>query len=214
MLEPEVSKFDGDSTVTVSPLDSLDDVPASHREQITDEVVTWFQKPFYYIQQIAQRAPTPTMKQWAQRIIAEGEWKLQLINDRKEQKHAAFWFGYEGGGGFHVTPPAQDQDTSHLPSCMDQFYQCGNFCWGGIPYPGSFYDPSGIRSVADRLNGIEPHGDKFEPEQTFTYGCYDDCTELIFTSDGRGGTFDWETHEVKLPYTIEEQIDLIFQERL
>jgi hypothetical protein len=205
----------GGTTFVLAEGDSLDLVPASHREIITNEIRDAFENPRQYFQEIAKRTDIDAFKQFLTKVTSAGEWRLILADTfmmRRETVGAYYWSG-PGLYGVMIEPGATEFEPTDCDPRFAPLYSLVRLVqWGEVACGGFLRSPGEQMSLDEY--GEFPKSELFAAGKSTVFGSTECGDILVHDQHGLAGMMSHESGRVWRLGTIEDALEWVFAELL
>lgn len=205
----------GGTTFVLAEGDSLDSVPESHREIITNEIRDAFGNPRLYFNEIAKRTDIDTFRQFLTKATSEGEWRLILADTfmiRRETVGAFYWSG-PGLCGVMLEPGATKFAASDCDPQFASLYSLVRLVqWGEVAWGGFLRSP--LQQMSLREYGDFPKSKLFPSGKSTVFGSTECGDVLVHDQRGMAGMMSHESGRVCKLGTIRDALDWVFAELL
>lgn len=205
----------GGTTIFLEPGDSLDSVPESHRDIITNEIRDAFTDPHQYFLSIANRATIQRFRDYVTKVATDGQWRLVLADTYMMQRETvgAFLWTAEGVRGTMIAPgPATFDSRDCHPDFVPLYSLVQLVHWEQVAFSGGLLPPSRQHLLLDA--GGYPESKVFQAESTTIFGRTSCGDLLVHDSQGTAGLFSHENGSAQVLGTIAEALEWVFGELL
>lgn len=212
----------GGVTFILTESDSLDAVPESHRDIVTQGIREAFSDPRAYFRAIAERTSLPNLRAYLQKFVDTGKWMLVLADNYlmdRETVGAFRWFHANqhpsliapgSRNPWHARHDARSaQSTQHVG--FSQLYDDIAFVhWDSIGFSGGIRAANRHIPLAGYVR--DSHNPLFPQKSTTIFGNSSCGDMLVHNSHGQAGYLSHENGAAYVIGTIPETLDWIFGE--
>jgi len=205
----------GGQTIELGPEDDLAQVPHSHRDMLTADLLEAFRDPASYFLQSADRCQIPPLAQWLKALTAEGQWRLLLhegfMFDRSTL--AAFYWRSSTVQSAMISLP-QKSLSPRLPDAFRRYYSIVDVIhWDSFGYSGGVLgSQQHVPLIA--FQNLRPKRKGFDPKKCVVWGNSASGDMLIHNDAGKSGFCSHENGKVQVLGTIEQALDWVFGQLL
>lgn len=200
----------GGTTLFLEPGDSLDSVPESHRDIITNEIRDAFTDPHQYFLSIASRATIQRFRDYVTKLATHGQWHLVLADTYMMERKTvgAFLWTAEGVRRAMIAPgPATFDPRNCHPDFASLYSLVRLVHWEKVAFSGGLLPPSRHRLLQA---GDYPESKIFPTESTTVFGNTSCGDLLVHDTQGTAGLFSHENGSAQVLGTITESLEWVF----
>lgn len=202
-------------TIVLTPGDSLDDVPESHCDIVTDEIREAFEDPVAFFLEVARNTSLPHLSQWLRVVALQGSWSLLIADTYMTQRATV--------GGFRWSAEDVSSAIIVLGSvrvdqliCHHQFAALYSsirlVLWDDIGCGGGIYGPDSHFPLD--IYGLNSKSKQFPESSSVVFGSTACGDALLHNAKGEAGLLSHETGEAYAIGSISEVLDWVFIEFL
>lgn len=205
----------GGTTIILASDDSLESVPESHRDIVTNEIQDAFRDPHQYFLNIARQANIRCFRDYLTKIVSEGQWRLILADTYMMQRETvgAFFWSAEGVHGTMIAPGPAAFDFGDCHPDFEPLYTLVQLIhWGEVAFAGGLLPPARNRLLCD--SGYLPESKQFPEDSSTVFGNTSCGDLLVYDHRGAAGLFSHENGHTQMLGTIPEALEWVFSELL
>jgi len=206
----------GGITITLSPSESLDDVPKTHQALITDAIREAFVDPAGYFVELGVQSKLPGFQAFISELVRLAKPSLLLATGDEmfggPTVGFQWWAGSQDGMPHHIIlEPGKRESLQVIPPGLRELYSVVRWVhWDQVGFSGGLFTDEQICTVA-RCD-IPCRSNVFPPKSTFIFGNTASGDMFINNAQGEAGFLSHETGSAYSLGSLTDALNWIFDE--